>query len=237
MIRIEACVVDRLPATDFRPASPPQPLAQDEIHLWFYPSWAALPAAESTPIRRTLSAYLGVAERELRLCRDAHGKPRLVGETLAFNLAHSGGALLLAIGRRPALGVDLELPRRRRPVLRLARRFFHPTEVQALASLARASRPTAFLGLWCVKEAILKAEGTGLGGGLARVVVTLDGAGVPRAVARPDADSAEGWHCLTLTPPAIGAVGALAWRGAPCAVRAFLAPCADPTVASARQSS
>ncbi len=232
----KACRVRRLEPRDFHPAVPPQPLADDEIHLWFFPQWPALPAAESAPLRRVLAGYLGRPAEVLRLARARGGKPALVDAPLEFSLAHSRGALLLGLSRGQPLGVDLELPHRARPVLELARRWFAPAEARALARLPEARRPQGFLAMWSLKEAVLKAEGTGLGGGLARVAVTLDAAGVPIAAGVTDADPATAWRCVYLAPPAAGAVGALAWRGAERSVRAFLAPSIPPAVARPIQS-
>ena len=109
-----------LALTAFRPAALPLPLGEAEVHLWFFPQWQA-PArgtAESVPIRQLLGTYLGQDPAGLDFRRDAHGKPRLAGGELEFNLSHSGSALMLAVCRRHAVGVDLEIPRRPRPVTR-----------------------------------------------------------------------------------------------------------------------
>src|SRR4051812_28027878 len=117
-----------LAEVEFRPAVAPQPLSSKEIHLWFFPQWSgpARGAAESAPVRRLLAGYAGLRSADLAFVRNEHGKPRLANATLEFNLSHSGDALLIALSKTHALGVDLEMPRRPRPVLELAGRYFDP---------------------------------------------------------------------------------------------------------------
>jgi 4'-phosphopantetheinyl transferase len=205
-------------AVDFAPASPPQPLAGDEIHLWFFPQWERTPdAAASAPVRTLLAAYLGRPVESVRIERGEHGKPKLVDAELEFNLSHTGPALLLGLSRRVGLGVDLEAAQRKtRPVAELAGRFFAPAEAEALAMLPDGLRQNAFLRLWCAKEAALKAHGGGIGFGLDRVEFIIDDAG--------EIAPAPG-HTGAVLPlvPAPGYLGALAWGGPVSRVRAFVA--------------
>lgn len=204
-------------AAEFRAAAAPQALAADEIHLWWLPSWGGpnRAAAESDAVRALLGAYLGRALAASDFVRGARGKPRLVDGALEFNLAHSGGDLLLGLSRATPLGVDLELPRRRRPVAELAARYFDPRETQALAALADdAAQQAAFLRLWALKEAVLKVDGGGIGSGLERAVFGLDATGLPTgplAIQLPLV--ADDWYVRRLEWPD-GACGALAWHGA-----------------------
>ena len=206
-----------LTASDFRAAAAPQPLVADEIHLWWLPDWGGpnRAAAESTAVRDLLGAYLGRALATTQIVRGARGKPRLVDGALEFNLAHSGGDLLLGLSRDTPLGVDLELPGRHRPVEQLAARYFDPREAQALAAMPDdAARQAAFLRLWTLKEAVLKVDGGGIASGLERAAFALDAAGrpsAPLAIALPLV--ADDWCVRRLEWPD-GAVGALAWRGA-----------------------
>ncbi len=209
-------------AEAFLPRSPPQPLADGEIHLWFFPQWsdAAGAAADSVLVRNLLAAYVAAKAADLRIERGEHGKPRLASHRLEFNLSHSGGALLVGVSRRLPLGVDLETPRRLRPVLELARRWFDPAEAAALSALPDALRQIAFLRLWSAKEAVLKADGRGIGHGLHRVSFDLDTTG--EIVALREADVASGpWQIVGQAPTPLH-VGALAWTGSPVTVRSFL---------------
>ncbi len=170
---------------------------------------------------RLLAAYLCVDAATLRIERGEHGKPRLASaHTLEFNLSHSGDALLLGVSRNLPLGVDLEAPRRVRPVRELARRFFDPDEAAALTALPEAMQQGAFLRLWTAKEAALKAHGRGIGFGLHRIAFELDAAGDIVGL-RAD-DSPAPWQIVQLRPSP-SHIGALAWQGPPCTVRAFIA--------------
>ena len=88
------------------------------------------------------------------------GKPYLIGAPqVQFNLSHAGDWAVCAVGSHP-VGVDIEQCRAgRRDV---ARRFFHPDEVQYLDTLSPAARTDAFYTLWTLKESYVKADGRGL---------------------------------------------------------------------------
>jgi 4'-phosphopantetheinyl transferase len=212
-------------AAEFVPAQPPQALGKDEIHLWFYPRWEGSPraVAESPVVRALLASYLGCALADLLFERDRHGKPRLADAGLQFNVSHSAGAVLVGVSRELPLGVDLELSRRSRPVLDLARRYFDPGETTALMALPQARQQAAFLGLWSCKEALLKAQGRGIAFGLHRVVFALDAAtGAVTQLQAIDGEAAADWSIQRLCPVA-GAAAALAWHGPECSVRTFQA--------------
>src|SRR5512139_3797885 len=150
-------------------------LGDDEIHVWAIPY---APASGRAPLRRLLPRYLGTRADAVELADGTHGRPELAGlrrNELRFNWSHSGDRALVAIARSVQPGIDLEHCARRgaRDVLALAHRFFAPQEAQALAALTAEERPSAFLQLWTVKEAVLKAQGRGLAYGLHRVVVDL----------------------------------------------------------------
>lgn len=217
-------------AADFLPAQPPQLLGKEEIHLWFFPHWEGSPhaVAESPQLRALLAAYLACAPADLRIVRDEHGKPRLLGAALQFNLSHSGGRLLVGVSCEHPLGVDLEVARRERPVLELARRWFAPAEAAALAALAEADRQAAFLRLWSCKEAVLKALGRGISFGLDRVVFDLTAPGEIQRLQQLDGEPTPSvWRIVGLRP-ATGCVGALAWRGPERPIRAWTASSPPP---------
>jgi 4'-phosphopantetheinyl transferase len=192
--------------TPFAPAAQPPPLGRDAIHVWFFPQWSATGrSAESAAVRSLLGAYAGA---EIAIDYDARGKAHVRGDPLHFNVSHSGGALALAISRSQPLGVDLEHERRPRRTLELAQRFFAPHEAQALQQRPDAERQTAFLRLWTCKEAMVKAEGVGIAGGLHRAVFDFDDRG------QPAGPRDRAWQVVPFEP-ASGFYGAVAWRGEP----------------------
>jgi len=117
-------------------------------------------------LRLLLSAYAGIAPARIELGQARYGKPYLLGDgarsALRFNLAHSSDLMLVAIGVRRELGVDLEFIGRRRDVAGIARHFFSPNEVTTLTALPADERLAAFYRCWTRKEAYIKACGRGL---------------------------------------------------------------------------
>jgi 4'-phosphopantetheinyl transferase len=137
--------------------------------------------------RGTLREILGRATvrppEEIVFRYAPHGKPEVEG--LHFNISHSGGLALLALGR-VEVGVDVELPRRRRTD-DIARRFFAPGEQERLFALPDAERFEAFFRLWTCKEAFLKATGEGLSRSLRSYEIDLKSARLLWAKGIPDA--------------------------------------------------
>lgn len=145
-------------------------------------------------LRDLLGQYLGCDPGAIRFVRNAFGKPELhpdFGGRLKFNLAHSADLALIAIALDAWVGVDIECieGREESDYADVARSFFSPTEVDALSRVPSHRYVEAFLSRWTMKEAYVKARGTGL----TDAPVELDG----------------GWSVFTLHP-APGYVGALA---------------------------
>lgn len=88
---------------------------------------------------------------------------------LMHSLAHAGAWVACALHRGP-VGVDLEPPAEVRPGM--AEAFMSPAELRGWLALPGGDRPDRFLDLWTLKEAYLKALGTGFG--RAPEAVTLD---------------------------------------------------------------
>lgn len=104
-------------------------------------------------MRAILARYVA---GELVFARGEHGKPRLVGGAVTFNLSHCDDVALLAVSRAGIeVGCDVERLDARVVPAELARRVLAPREAGMLA------RP-AFFRIWCRKEACLKATGVGL---------------------------------------------------------------------------
>lgn len=133
-------------------------------------------------LREVLGALLGVAPASLRFQYGPHGKPRLAGSWLSFNVSHSGERALVAIARERELGVDIEAVRGDVEHEAIARRFFAPGEQRALASLPEHARARAFFEVWTRKEAYVKLLGGGLAEGLQGFEVGL---GAPARLLAP----------------------------------------------------
>ena len=117
-------------------------------------------------LREILSAYLGVAPRDIAFIHNEFGKPSLVPEMacdgLSFNASHSGSVAVVAVGRCGAIGIDIEQLRPMVDAESIAGRYFKPGEAAALAALHQQERTEGFFNAWTRKEAVIKAAGGGL---------------------------------------------------------------------------
>jgi 4'-phosphopantetheinyl transferase len=129
-------------------------------------------------LRMLLGQYLGWPASDIELDHDPHGKPRLAAGSMArdlrFNVAHSANLALIAVTRGSEVGVDAERVRRVKHADHIARRYFHPAEMQAVVSASPAARDAVFMRCWTGKEAVLKAIGTGITGSLASFKVPTE---------------------------------------------------------------
>lgn len=129
--------------------------------------------------RLVLGAALGMAAADVPISRSERGRPGLGAPWQRFDAgwSHSGGHLLVALGRDLRLGVDLERIQARPRMAEVIARFFHPAEATWLLGLDEAQRRHWFFRVWCAKEAVLKCHGHGISYGLHRFAVTpRDGA-------------------------------------------------------------
>ena len=115
--------------------------------------------------RICLSEYTGLAMGDWQFTYNAHGKPQpregLSVQAPYFNLSHSHGRAVLAVGRTPELGVDIEFTGMKRRVAQIAHRYFADEEIQALLALSHSDQSSRFYELWSLKEAYIKARGLG----------------------------------------------------------------------------
>jgi 4'-phosphopantetheinyl transferase len=125
-------------------------------------------------LRRLLGRYTGTSAETVRLARERHGTPYVVGYPVRFNLSHSGAVALVAVARDRDVGVDVEAMRPERDVVGIARHFFSPAEADAVVAAAPDDRLAAFYRCWTRKEAYLKACGLGLALRLDSFAVSVD---------------------------------------------------------------
>ncbi len=158
-------------------------------------------------LRSLLGVYLGTDARRVRFQYSKHGKPSLADShrepELQFNLSHTQGAVLLAICRQRAVGVDIERVREDFNPLEIAARFFSFSEQRALTSLPEAEQRQAFFRCWTRKEAFLKARGDGLSFPLQSFDVSI-GAGEKEVLLTTprDLEEAQRWQILPVNVPA-----------------------------------
>lgn len=134
-------------------------------------------------IRTALSHYAEVRPEAWQFSYNPHGKPAVSSPPephLEFNLSHTDGVLVLAVTAGPPVGVDVESRCRKSNALELADRFFAAPEADALQSLPPDQRDARFFQFWTLKEAFIKARGTGLAMPLDRFAFTLAPGQPPR---------------------------------------------------------
>ncbi|MFG3080119.1 4'-phosphopantetheinyl transferase family protein [Streptomyces parvulus] len=121
---------------------------------------------------RSAAAMLDVPESEVWVEHEPGGRPCLggAGGGLRVSVAHTRGALAIALSERWPVGVDVEGVRELRAAA-MGRAWFDPAEAAWIGGLPERERPAAFLWLWTQKEAVGKALGRGLrDGGMRRAV-------------------------------------------------------------------
>ena len=128
-------------------------------------------------LRRLLATRLACAPLNIAFEYGGAGKPTLA-QGPAFNLSHSRSCLTIAIAHsnfRGRLGVDVEELVNPQAATSLPARCFAEQERLQLQSYREDSaRCAAFTRGWARKEALIKAEGSGLSLPLQNFVVSLD---------------------------------------------------------------
>jgi 4'-phosphopantetheinyl transferase len=132
-------------------------------------------------VRTVLSRYAAVPPSAWDFGSTQHGRPFLlprasVPVTATFNVSHTNELIILAVGVRRILGVDVEsLARKARPAV--TARWFTADEKAALSALPPDQRDRRFVELWTLKESYVKASGEGLSFPLDRLDFDLATAG------------------------------------------------------------
>ncbi|WP_026127068.1 4'-phosphopantetheinyl transferase family protein [Nocardiopsis xinjiangensis] len=106
--------------------------------------------------------------------KSPHGKPHPIGAAQGweFSVSHSGEWVALAVTDGAPVGVDVERVAPARDLDGLAGYTLADDEHRVWSVLDEPQRTGAFYGYWARKEALLKATGLGLSGGLRRVTVS-----------------------------------------------------------------
>ena len=112
-------------------------------------------------LRCLLERLTGRACSSHEIVTAANGKPVCV-EGPAISIAHSDDTIVCATTGDGAIGIDVELPPGPRDAGKIAERFFAEEEAAWIAE----DPDERFLMLWVIKEAWLKATGSGIPGGL-----------------------------------------------------------------------
>jgi 4'-phosphopantetheinyl transferase len=126
-------------------------------------------------VRRVLAGYLNEHPSAIRFVHGPYGKPSLADGSsgLRFNVSHSGGRLLIAIGSGGEIGLDIEEIDGRVGLAAMAE-FFSDVEKRALAEFRESRLTASFFKCWTSKEAYLKGAGLGLTAPLGDFDVCVD---------------------------------------------------------------
>ena len=118
-------------------------------------------------VRSVLSHYAAVDPRDWVFVANDYGRPAIGNrhpdaQGLRFNLSHTRGLVVLAVGRDRELGVDVENVAARRVSPDIAAAFFSAREAADVAATPAARVHDRLLEYWTFKEAYIKARGMGL---------------------------------------------------------------------------
>jgi 4'-phosphopantetheinyl transferase len=163
-------------------------------------------------LRVMLTHYIGQPVQEWRFSIGEYGKPMITslygGSDLDFNLAHTRGLVAAAITSQGRIGIDVERIDPAKSDTAIATDFFAPAELALLRRSPPADWPHWFFRLWTLKEAYIKALGTGLNTRLQSFAFTFDPIRI--ALASDAGADARDWHFAmeTVTPEHVLSVAA-----------------------------
>jgi 4'-phosphopantetheinyl transferase len=118
-------------------------------------------------LRLVLCRQASCGPWDLRFHPDERGKLILVAPPAAtrilFSHSRSGSRLVVGVSDEASIGIDIEQARYVPEATAIEKRYFTLQERRAIGAVSRGEKDLAFLRGWTVKEAVLKALGSGLG--------------------------------------------------------------------------
>lgn len=163
-------------------------------------------------LRCLLARYCGIHAESLEFEASAAGKPVLRnGPGPHFNLTHSEDGALVGVSATRELGIDLERVRGNIEAHAISRHYFFGSEREAIA--ASATPDITFLRYWVAKEAVLKAQGIGLGFPLDRFRVAFLPGDETARIDTFDSTALSGDWTVRMLPSENGWLAAVAARG------------------------
>src|SRR5438093_2845083 len=135
------------------------------VHEYRSPGSAERYVVTRSLVRLVLGAHLQIAPRDVPVRRTDTGKPVIAGG-VHFNVSHSGELILFGLCQDRPIGVDVERKRDVQRVDLLVARWLDEPEQAQFARLTSQglAASDAFLRIWSLKEARLKALGVGIAG-------------------------------------------------------------------------
>lgn len=123
-------------------------------------------------LRIILAKIVNEQPHKINIRKTEHGKPYLVDyPDLVFNLSHSAGVLVIAVGYNCQLGVDIENCKPRGNLSALVEKCFSEEESKYWVKLPEGQKTSGFYHFWTRKEAFVKATGRGIALGLNLCVI------------------------------------------------------------------
>jgi 4'-phosphopantetheinyl transferase len=154
-------------------------------------------------LRSALSVRAAADLRTWRFVAGQHGKPQVgspaAHRNVSFSLSHARSRAVVAVAVGREVGVDVEDAARGGALEDLADRFLSSSEIQAMRALPPEGRRDRLLTCWTLKEAYLKARGTGLLLPLTSVAFHLDDGPVRATFDPAIVDDPGGWAFFRFT--------------------------------------
>ena len=117
-------------------------------------------------IRTILSRYTGLDPKQVVFSREEHGRPYLLRSWKSplpqFSLSYTDGLVGVALTLESRVGIDVENTSREIDCLAIAESYFSSDEHKELKLLSEPLLKKRFFRLWTLKEAYVKAQGSGL---------------------------------------------------------------------------
>jgi 4'-phosphopantetheinyl transferase len=130
-------------------------------------------------LRRFISKYISIDPKEVEFTYNKYGKPLLNTKqnkvNLQFNISHSENLGIFAFAIKNSVGVDVEEVRELLNLEGMVELFMSQFEQRWFSEVAPVKRNEVFYNLWTVKEAFIKAIGTGFSFPLVNVEVKING--------------------------------------------------------------
>lgn len=118
-------------------------------------------------VRTRLSQYAPIAPQDWTFSVNVFGKPHItnadsIAKKISFNISHTHGAIVLGIACDRPMGVDVENICARKAPIEVADSYFSENEAAAIFDAPSEKQSDIFFHYWTLKEAYIKARGTGL---------------------------------------------------------------------------
>lgn len=121
-------------------------------------------------LREILSLYFTTDKQDISYDKNPFGKPYCIRPSICrFNLSHSKDVVTYIISDKYEVGIDIEYKGKERSFVEIAKTCF--TKDESYQVEISENKSAVFYKIWTAKEAVLKADGIGLMGGIKSINV------------------------------------------------------------------